>query len=158
MSESYREAKAVLDNVKSSAWSYFKCRVSGEEIDKSFVHCKLCLDKRKKRRSSTAAAQRISPIISKLGTRQITSLQKRRRRQESILDHFGGGQSKAVPKWLKSSERWKELALAIAKWFCKSSRSTKNDKNDRVPTFHCLSPACSPRIRSPQQNDTGQIH
>ena len=84
MSESYREAKAVLDNVKSSAWSYFKCRVSGEEIDKSFVHCKLCLDKRKKRRSSTAAAQRISPIISKLGTRQITSLQKRRRRQRKV--------------------------------------------------------------------------
>ena len=32
MSESYREAKAVLDNVKTSAWSYFKFRVSGEEI------------------------------------------------------------------------------------------------------------------------------
>ena len=34
MSESYREAKAVLDNVKSSAWSYFKflsvCGVIGE--------------------------------------------------------------------------------------------------------------------------------
>ena len=44
MSESYREAKTVLDNVKSSAWSFFKFRVSGEEIDKSFVHCKLCLD------------------------------------------------------------------------------------------------------------------
>ena len=44
MSESYRDAKAVLDNVKSSAWSFFKFRVSGEEIDKSFVHCKLCLD------------------------------------------------------------------------------------------------------------------
>ena len=115
MSESYREAKAVLDNMKSSAWSYFKCQVSGEEIDKSFVHCKLCLDKTKKRRSSTAAAQRISAIISKLGTRQIASLQKRRRPKESILDHFGGGQSKAVPKWLKSSERWKELTLAIAK-------------------------------------------
>ena len=41
MSESYREAKAVLDNVKTSAWSYFK--FGGEEIDKSFVHCKLCL-------------------------------------------------------------------------------------------------------------------
>ena len=44
MSESYRDAKAVLDIVKSSAWGFFKFRVSGEEIDKSFVHCKLCLD------------------------------------------------------------------------------------------------------------------
>ena len=39
MSESYWEAKAVLDNVKISAWSYFKFWVSGEEIDKSYVHC-----------------------------------------------------------------------------------------------------------------------
>ena len=83
MSESYRDAKAVLDNVKRSAWSHFKFWVSREEIDKSFVHCKLCLDKRKKRRSS-AAAQRISPIISKLGTRQNASLQKRRRRQRKV--------------------------------------------------------------------------
>ena len=30
MSESYREAKAVLNNVKRSAWSYFKFWVSGE--------------------------------------------------------------------------------------------------------------------------------
>ena len=36
MSESYREAKAVLGNVKSSAWSYFKflsvCGVIGEYL------------------------------------------------------------------------------------------------------------------------------
>ena len=51
MSESYREAKAVPDNVKSSAWSYFKCRVSGEEIVKSFVHCKLCLDAGQKKKA-----------------------------------------------------------------------------------------------------------
>ena len=43
MSESYRDAKAVLDIVKSCAWGFFKFRVSGEDIDKSFVHCKLCL-------------------------------------------------------------------------------------------------------------------
>ena len=50
MSESYRDAKAVLDIVKSSAWGFFKFRVSGEDIDKSFVHCKLCLDAGQKKK------------------------------------------------------------------------------------------------------------
>ena len=44
MIENYVEAKAVLDNVKSTAWRFFKFRVTGADVDKSFVHCKLCLD------------------------------------------------------------------------------------------------------------------
>ena len=32
MGESYAEAKAVLDNVKSSAWRFFKLCVFGEDI------------------------------------------------------------------------------------------------------------------------------
>ena len=45
MSENYLEAKAVLNEVKSSTWRFFKFWVVGGDVDKSFVHCKLCLDK-----------------------------------------------------------------------------------------------------------------
>ena len=50
MSENYLEAKAVLNEVKSSTWRFFKFRVVGRDVDKSFVHCKLCLDQGNKKR------------------------------------------------------------------------------------------------------------
>ena len=50
MSENYLEAKAVLNEVKSSTWRFFKFRVVGGDVDKSFVHCKLCLDQGNKKR------------------------------------------------------------------------------------------------------------
>ena len=50
MSENYLEAKAVLNVVKSSTWRFFKFRVVRGDVDKSFVHCKLCLDQGNKKR------------------------------------------------------------------------------------------------------------
>ena len=44
MSESYVEAKVVLEKAKSSTWKFFKFRVAAGEVDRSYVHCKLCLD------------------------------------------------------------------------------------------------------------------
>ena len=44
MSNNYVEPKTVLGSVKSSTWKFFKIRVSGADIDKSYVHCKFCLD------------------------------------------------------------------------------------------------------------------
>ena len=50
MNENYLKAKAVLNEVKSSTWRFFKFRVVGGDVDKSFVHCKLCLDQGNKKR------------------------------------------------------------------------------------------------------------
>ena len=36
MSKNYLEAKAVLNEVKSSTWRFFKFRVVGGDVDKSF--------------------------------------------------------------------------------------------------------------------------
>ena len=118
MSESYRDAKAVLDIVKSSAWGFFKFRVSGEDIDKSFVHCKLCLDAGQKKKAQIKYCGGTTNLTNHLKTwhkADYKSAEKEEAPKESILDHFGGGQGKAVPKWPKTSERWKELTLAIAK-------------------------------------------
>ena len=41
---SYVDAKIVLKSVQSLVWRYFKFRAVGDDYDKSFVHCKLCLD------------------------------------------------------------------------------------------------------------------
>ena len=103
MSESYRDAKAVLDNVKSSAWGFFKFRVSGEDIDKSFVHCKLCLDAGQKKKVQIKYCGGTTNLNNHLKTwhkADYKSAEKEEAPKESILDHFGGGHSKAVPKWL----------------------------------------------------------
>ena len=44
MSESYVKAKVVLENAKSLTWKFFKFWVAAGEVDRSYVHCKLCLD------------------------------------------------------------------------------------------------------------------
>ena len=61
MSENYVEAKVVLSSLKSTTWRFFKFRVSGDDVDKSYVHCMLCLDAghQKKDRSSIAVVQPI---------------------------------------------------------------------------------------------------
>ena len=103
MSESYRDAKAVLDIVKSSAWGFFKFRVSGEDIDKSFVHCKLCLDAGQKKKVQIKYCGGTTNLTNHLKTwhqADYKSAEKEEAPKESILDHFGGGHSKAVPKWL----------------------------------------------------------
>ena len=41
---SYVDTKTELKNVQSSTWRFFKFRMAGHDNDKSFVHCKLCLD------------------------------------------------------------------------------------------------------------------
>ena len=50
MSGNYLEAKAVLNEVKSSTWRFFKFWVVAGDVDKSFVHCKLCIDQGNKKR------------------------------------------------------------------------------------------------------------
>jgi len=44
--------------------------------------------------------------------------------RQSIFNHFVAP-TKSLPKLPKSSEKWKLMTMALAKWFCKSSRSTK---------------------------------
>ena len=125
MAENYVEAKAVLDNVKSSAWRFFKFRVAGDDVDKSYVHCKLCLDKGQKNKGQIKYCGGTTNLTNHLKSwHKADYKEKEEVPKQSVLNHFGA-QTQAVPKWPKSSERWKELTLAITKWFCKSSRSTK---------------------------------
>ena len=50
-SESFLEPKAVLDSVKSSSWKFFNFRVADGDVDRSYVHCKLCFDTGNRKRA-----------------------------------------------------------------------------------------------------------
>ena len=44
MTDNFVHPKTVLGNAKSQTWKYFKFRVAGDDIDRSFAHCVLCLE------------------------------------------------------------------------------------------------------------------
>ena len=126
MGENYVEPKTVLGSVKSNSWKFFKFRVSGADIDKSFVHCKLCLDGGEKKRGQIKYCGGTTNLTNHLKAHHkndYKSLDQEEPRQ-SILNHFVAP-TKSLPKLPKSSEKWKLMTMALAKWFCKSSRSTK---------------------------------
>ena len=65
----------------------------------------------------------------------------------SILKHFEP-QPKSVHKWPKSSEQWKTLTMSLAKWVCKSSRSTRIVEDEGFVAFLGLAcPAYDPPSR-----------
>ena len=136
MSESYVEPKTVLESVKSSTWRFFKFRLSGADVDKSYVHCKLCLDGGDGKRGQIKYCGGTTNMTNHLKAchkAEYKSVEKTEVPKQSILNHFVA--EKKVPKWPKSSEKWKNLTMALAKWFCKSSRSTMMVKDPGFIAF-----------------------
>ena len=123
MGDTYVDAKTVLDSVKSSTWKFFKFRMSGGEVDKNYVFCRLCLDGGKD--------GKMGKIKYCGGTTNMTS-------------HL-----KACHKEEAKSQRWKELTNALAKWFCKSSRPTAMVSD---PGFHAFLALACPEYEPPSQS------
>ena len=63
MTETFLDAKTVLGNPKSSTWKYFKFRAAEDDIDRSFVHCVLCLESGQKKRGAIKYCGGSSPEI-----------------------------------------------------------------------------------------------
>ena len=124
---SYVDAKTVLKSVQSSVWRYFKFRAVGDDYDKSFVHCKLCLDAGNKKKGQVKYCGGTTNLVQHLKSWHNEDHkavkeeeEKAKGKKESILHHFAA--RKSVEKWPKSHQRWKDLTMALAKWFCKSTR------------------------------------
>ena len=128
MGSNYVDPKTVLDNVKSTTWKYFKFRMEGGEVDKNYVFCRLCLDGGNEgKRGQIKYCGGTTNMTSHLRAchkEEAKSLQKEEGPKQSILHHFVVTADKKVKKWPKTTEKWKELTLALAKWFCTSSRSS----------------------------------
>ena len=65
---SYVDAKTVLKSVQSSVWRYFKFRAVGDDYDKSFVHCKLCLDAGNKKKGQVKYCGGTTNLVQHLKT------------------------------------------------------------------------------------------
>ena len=128
MGSNYVDPKTVLDNVKSTTWKFFKFRMEGGEVDKNYVFCRLCLDGGNEGKRGQikycGGTTNMTNHLKACHKEEAKSLVKEEGPKQSILHHFVATTDKKVKKWPKSTEKWKELTLALAKWFCTSSRST----------------------------------
>ena len=154
MGDTYVDAKTVLDSVKSSTWKFFKFRMSGGEVDKNYVFCRLCLDGGKDGKMGKikyCGGTTMTSHLKACHKEEAKSLLKDEGGKQSILDHFVASSSsdKAVKKWPKSTQRWKELTNALAKWFCKSSRPTAMVSD---PGFHAFLALACPEYEPPSQS------
>ena len=152
MSDTYVDPKTVLDNVKSSTWKFFKFRLAGGEVDRSYVFCRLCLDGGNLKRGQIKYCGGTTNMTNHLKgchKEEAKSLVKEEVTKQSSLDHFVTSTDKAVKKWPKSSEKWKNLTTALAKWFCKSSRSTAMVSD---PGFHAFLSLACPEYDPPSQS------
>ena len=155
MGDTYVDAKTMPDSVKSSTWKFFKFRMSGGEVDKNYVFCRLCLDGGKDGKMGKikycGGTTNMTSHLKACHKEEAKSLLKDEGGKQSILDHFVASSSsdKAVKKWPKSTQRWKELTNALAKWFCKSSRPTAMVSD---PGFHAFLALACPEYEPPSQS------
>ena len=108
MSESYLEAKAVLNDVKSPTWRFFKFRVlEGGDVDKSYVHCRLCLDQGSKKRGQikycggTTNLTNHLKALHKADFKALESEKEPTGPKQITMDHFvaASGAKVAKVKW-----------------------------------------------------------
>ena len=114
---SYVDAKTVHKSVQSSVWRYFKFRAVGDDYDKSFVHCKLCLDAGNKKKGQVKYCGGTTNLVQHLKSWHNEDHkavkeeeEKAKGKKESILHHFAA--RKSVEKWPKSHQCWKDLTMA----------------------------------------------
>ena len=117
--------------------------------------CRLCLDDSKDGKMEKikycVGTTNMTTHLKACHKEEAKSLLKDKGGKQSILDHFVASSSsdKAVKKWPKSTQRWKELTNALAKWFCKSSRPTAMVSD---PGFHAFLALACPEYEPPSQS------
>ena len=144
MTSNFVDPKTVLGNVKSSSWKYFKFRVAGDDIDRNFAHCVLCLESSNKKGGAVKYCVGTTNLTNHLKTWHKAEFKLSTENQVeskpvqpgTILGHFKV--QNTIPKWSKSSEKWKDLTMSLAKWFCKSSRSTAMVEDEGFAAFLAL--------------------
>ena len=89
-------------------WRYFKFRAVGDDFDKSFVHCKLCLDAGNKKKGQVKYCGGTTNLVQHLKSWHNEDHkavkeeeEKAKGKMESILHHFAA--RKSVEKWPKST-------------------------------------------------------
>ena len=124
------EAVSVLKKIPTSlAWRFmhFKESTSRKGADQSRVYCKLC-DGQKKQIGIPYSGS-TSNLVNHLKSNHsqeyfevekgIEKKKETDKNANSIKNHF---EAKEIPKWSKSSFKWKEMTMMISKWVAKDSR------------------------------------
>jgi hypothetical protein len=133
------QPKAVLENVKSVVWQFFIFRgAKGKGPDKNRVYCRLCpndkMSSKNKKQPGIPYSGGTSNLSAHLKFHHPKEFLKAESEEKTKTKKYNDSDSNTVEsyfaaskkqyKWPKGSPRWKEMTMAIAKWFCKDSRSS----------------------------------
>ena len=124
----------VLRRIPSSiVWKFMRFKKSneGRGADDSRVFCKLCKgDKEKAGIPYTGSTSNLATHLKSHHYKEyievVESIGKKKDdtdfNKNTVKNYF---KVNSVVKWSKSSQRWKDLTMAIAKWFVKNTRPAK---------------------------------
>ena len=120
-------------------------------MDRSYVHCTLCMDSGSKKRGQVKYCGGTTNLTLHLKTWHKADHKEMVEKDEapkgSIKEHFEV-KSKTEFKWPKSSRQWKDLTMALTKLVCKNSRSTMIVEDSGFVAFLRLAcPAYDPPSR-----------
>ena len=131
------EPKAVLKEVKSNVWDFFKFKgtaVSGPKKDKVF--CSLCLSAKKQ--ADVAYSGGTSNLSNHLKNHHPAEFSKKEAEKTpnkitAYLNRSTVGDS--LYKWPKTSMMWKKATKSLAIWLCKSSRPSNMVLDEGLRAF-----------------------
>jgi hypothetical protein len=130
------EPRQVLESVSSIVWEFMTFKgIKGKGVDKSRVYCKLCKGKKTKgKKEGIPYSGGTSNLTTHLTNNHHNELKekeaegkkvnKNEKKEEPSVKSFFSADKKKVYKWPKTSPKWKEKTMMIAKWFAKDSRSS----------------------------------
>jgi hypothetical protein len=152
------EPTVVLKTVKSSVWGFFYFKGTKAKGPETLnVYCKLC--KEGVKRKIVAYCGGTSNLKSHMMSWHKAEYDKAETEDKNpkiaknpITDHFGT-QAKKVYKWPKTSSKWKNLTMALAKWLCKDSRASYMVEDKGF--IHFMSFAC-PEYDTPTSHTIGR--
>ena len=108
----------------SIVWNFFSFRqYKNKEVDETHVFCQLCEgEKQDTGMPYTSSTTNMTGHLKKEHAKEFKAFEEEKNRKSgsNIKNYFSS--EKPVNKWSKSSEKWKNLTMSIAKWFVKDSR------------------------------------
>ena len=125
----------------SIVWKFFKFRkVENKSNDISRVYCMLCEGKRRDLgmpyiSSTTNLMTHLKRDHPEYYTAEMEDVKnKADSKKEPIKEFFNASEV----KWSKSSEKWKSLTMALAKWFVKNTRPVEMVEDEGFKRFMAL--------------------
>ena len=138
----------------SLCWKFFEFKKKGGVIDHSRVYCKLCEGERKRQgvpfKNSTTNPMHHLRFYHHEEYSQAEAEATRTEKSKEKQGPMDVYLNKPTTKWSKTSDKWKQTTMAIAKWCVKDTRP---NFNEQIIAKRCLLPSSLSQNKLFRKND-----